>query len=266
MVFDGILPCDLCDCSGRFMWRCLSVLLQSVLVDIYSLSCERLFLTSSQTHAKLPSAFCSHILTLQKTTRIFLQETTRIYSLAGGGCTANVLTFQEVDRRTSKEQHASRKLSVLLSDFNTKHNRCWPHRQAERTVCMVSQGWLVLRSWSLPKKTQFWEPSLPIGCRLQGPPSHVVHLDLRCHLQPYGRLWTLCWVLLPVVPPVFSLIPWRSSRPVCSYRENFGPGAPTRDTTEELCRRSGWWAVMMGCVACRRGSQSASSTRGWWTV
>lgn len=205
-----------------------------------------------------PSALCSHILTLQ--------NITRIYSLADGGRSGNDLMFQEGDRRTSKERHASRKLSALISDFYTKHNRCWPHRQAERTVHVVSQGWLVLAFWSLHKKTQFSVPSLPIECHLQRPPSHVLRLDLRCHLRPSGRLWTLCWVLLPVVSPVFSLIPWRLSRPVCSYRENFVPGAPTRDTTEGPCRRFGWWAVMMGYAACRRGSQSGLSTRGWWTV
>lgn len=126
--------------------------------------------------------------------------------------------------------------------------------------------WLVLAFCRLHKKTLFSVPSLSTGCHLQCPPSHSVHLDLRCLLRPSGLRWTLCWVLSPVVSPVFSRIPWRSSRPVCSCRENFVPAAPTRDTTEGPCRRSGWWAVRMGCVACRRGSQSDWSTRGWWTA
>lgn len=168
--------------------------------------------------------------------------------------------------RNVTEQHASSKLSALICDFYTHNNRCWPHRQAERVVHTVSQGWPVLAFWSLHKKTPSLVPSLPIGRHLQRPPSRVVHLGLRCHLQPSGRRWTFCWVLLPVASPAFSLIPWRWSRPACSCRENCVHGAPTRDTTEGPCRRSGWWAAMMGCVACRRASQSGLSTRGWWTV
>lgn len=116
MVFDRVLISSLSDCSGRFMWCSLSVPLQSVLVDIYSLSCERLFFDLLTNTRETPSAFCSHILTLQ--------NITRIYSLADGGRSGNDLMFQEGDRRTSKEQHASRKLSALISDFYTKHNRC----------------------------------------------------------------------------------------------------------------------------------------------
>lgn len=73
---------------------------------IYSLSCETLFtdLTNAREHINLA------------------KKMTRICSLAGGGCTANVLMFQECDRTTYKQEAISFNLWFLY----TRNNRCWP--------------------------------------------------------------------------------------------------------------------------------------------
>lgn len=158
-------------------------------------------------------------------------------------------------------------ISLLFTKYISTLHKLWQVTTADwQDEQFTPQRWAVLGFWTRRRKTPCSVPSLPTGWHPQCPLCPVGSLAPLQPLQLSGHLWTLPWALLPAALPVFSPIPWKSSRPVCSFRENCGHGVPIRDTTVACCRPCGWWAAQTGCAACRKGSQLGWSIRVWWMV